>query len=929
MPRGGTLRTERHPWREVALGWAAAGLLAGASVTGADDAELEAGRASSRYPEYTFDDELPTETAVVPGASSGVFYERHQFGRELLGRWRADYLNYGWRDYENYRLNTTPYSRSYDVFGNYIAEGYEIYTLEEWRTRTPLLGSLQTKGRFFENWLRHLVIADDAYGEWSTRLMVGDHIRTTFTPLTLDMASFNGIRFDAISSRDQQLTLLVSRVSDPIRLSGSSLTGRGTRSNLSDGVYLVGGHWESNLSDALVLGASYVNLYRFDSQRGFRANSRKGLAPQNTVPQQVIVRFEDDSPDDDGRGAVIYDLSARVTLATSSSDSAEGRSVVEMAPSAVTLSSGSLQTARYSEATGIYRDDSGIAQSNYVDYTFDVPEDAVQIVFSGLVANDYKISVRQSHRYITDAVRGSFEKRETEFTVIRRAEGNVTDLSNLGVVTFEYGMTTGVEVLGVNGRLKVPGLDGRGELVRSINYYQYPTMLGTRSSFDDVAGYLVLRREWSRFSVGGEAFSVGPRFTSYNPHPSDANRPLGEVFYFNESRETLYRNAGTVTNNPLFALVDDNDNMLYNETPDNWLVLGLPAEGAIFPCFDLDKDGHPDTNRNRNQYADSEEPFLMYWADPEDLYFGDDLNNNSLTDAWEDDELPNYPYYKDERGLHLLAGLNPMPGVTLTAGRYRVRQMAAAGHNRVSYGHLDVGRTFAGNLRCRWRHETKDVEDDIPNDYYRYLLRETVGGYTRTYFADALDYRNSQVNRGLVEARYRPFGRWMIEGKFRYELNHQRQDGIQDDDHIDYFGGVLRGEYSWRWRTLTFIPKAKILFRTRSRDSQSDPTLKALQAYPILRVDWRLTRHSQLRLGLQGLPWLTDRRRDWVDPGNDSEQSTWTFMWFSETEYEGYRIGTEIGIMRQRTDYDASARKDVDYDRFFVRVNSAVGSVVR
>ena len=913
-------------------------LLTGLAGAWAEDEKLKEGEETLRYPDYTYEEEVPHHTMTVPGASSGMFFGRHQYGDMFMGRWRADYLNYGWKNYENYRLNTTPYLRTYDTFGNFVVEGYEVFALQEYRTRTPEVGSLGKKGQFYQNWLRHLIIADDAYGGWNTRLMVGDFIHTTFTPLTLDMVGFNGIRFDAISTTDKELTLLVSRISDPLRMSLSGSTAplgrQGKGVSVNDGVYLVGGHWESNIGEVFVLGASYVNLYRFDSQRGVRTNSRKGLAPQNTIPQEIIVRFEDDSPEDGRSGAAVFDITTRVTLAPPIDAPNEEKTVVELRPSAVEISPGVVQQGRHLDACGTFRDADGIDRPAYIDYVFEVGKEVVDVEFSALVANDYKISIRQNHDFITDPIYGSKEPRETEFTIIRRAQGNVGDMSNKTVVRFDYGLATGVEVMGLNGRLMIPGLEVHGELVRSNNHFQYPTIMGERSKFDDVAGYLTAGKEWSWLQVGAEWFSIGPKFTSYNPHPAQTDASLGEVFYFNEARQAVYRNPGNLDSNPFYGLVDDNDNMLYNERPDNWLVQGTPAEGNIFPSFDLDQDGHPDTNRNRSSLPDYDEAFLIYFTDPEEFYFGDDFNHNFITDAWEDDALPNYPYYKDERGLHLLAGAEPARGFKLTLGRYDVEQIAAAGRNEVLYGRLNFGRDFASGWTVRWDHESKEVEDDIPNDYFRFLLREGIGGYTQTFFADRLEARDSFINRGLLQVKYRPVRRWNIEGKYRYELNHQRQRRFaggdeQREDDLNFHGAVFRTDYTCRRGNLEIKPRFKLLFRLRDRKSQEDPVVKNLQIVPILRADYQLTEQSQLRLGVQGFPGFVDRRRDFVNEANDSESTTWTLMWFSESDYEGYRIGTEVGVMRQKIDFDEPDRPDTEFTRFFIRMVSAVGSVVR
>ena len=936
--------------RTTASMWLAATVVLGLfSQQGvADDKVVKEGGDTPRYPDYTYEEELDTTARFVPGASSGVFYERHAYADQFMGRWRPGYLNYGWEDYENYRLNTTPYLRTYDNFGNYIADGYEIFRMEEFRTRSPAVGSVGIKGQFYQNWLRHLTIADDSYGGWSTRIIIGDFIHTTFTPLTLDMTGFNGVRFDAISSGSHQLSLIFSRISDPLKIglrvpgagSATDLGSSGRGQNRDDGTYLMGGHWENDIGTSFVLGATYLTMHRFDAARGFRTNSRKGLAPQNTVPQRVTIRFEDDSPGDGVGGAALFGLTATATLAPPVDSANESGAVVTLTPLQIDLSPGVVQRGRHFEANGLFRDEEGLDRANYIDYVFEVPEDVVDLEFSALLANDYKISMRQDHFFVTDALRGSGQARETSFAMIRRADGDVTDLSNLERIEFDYGLGTGTEIYGINGRLTIPGLDVQGEIVGSRNHFQYPTLLGSRSDFDDWAGYVTATKSLSTtVDVGAELFSVGPAFTGLNPHPSEPDAPIGETYYFNDPRQQFYRGPGTVTSEPYYAFVDDNDNMLYNEIADQWIgTQGIPFEagdgrGGIYPSFDLDQDGHPDSNRNRNEFSDWDEPFLMYFTDPNEFYFGDDFNNNGITDAWEDDSLPNYPYYKDERGIHLTLSARPLSGLTLIAGRYDVEQLAGSGDNDVSYGRLRYDQRIGRTLRLRFEHETKDVADNIENDYFRFLLREGIsdGGarYTATFFADPLSLRDSFVNRGLARAEFHPSGAWHAEAKFRYEFNHQRERSFQSEDDVRSWGTVVRAGYVHRWRNVDLLPRAKFLFQTQERESLGEPTIETLQFFPILRADWHITQSSQIRFGLQGFPLLKDFRRDGVNDANDSDRSSWTVMWFNESEYEGYIVGTEIGLTRRDADFTQRDQTDTRFTRFFVRIVSAVGGVVR
>ena len=52
-----------------------------------------------------------------------------------------------------------------------------------------------TKSRFYYQYFQNLVIASDNYGDFLTRLIIGDAIRTKFTSLTFDKARFNGVRW--------------------------------------------------------------------------------------------------------------------------------------------------------------------------------------------------------------------------------------------------------------------------------------------------------------------------------------------------------------------------------------------------------------------------------------------------------------------------------------------------------------------------------------------------------------------------------------------------------------------------------------------------------------------------------------------------------------------------------------------------------------
>ncbi|MCU0412294.1 MAG: hypothetical protein MUF82_07165, partial [Bacteroidetes bacterium] len=164
---------------------------------------------------------------------------------------RGSYLNYAGRNYENYSAGLLR-RKFYDNFGNFLVDGVQIFTLDE-QSRTAVseysaATSSLTKTRFYSSYFQNLVILNDSYSGLTSRLMIGDVIRTKFTPLTLDKARFNGIRWD-ISTSKYRGTMLASRVSDPIRMDPENvLTQAQAITHTREWTaFLLGGHFEADL----------------------------------------------------------------------------------------------------------------------------------------------------------------------------------------------------------------------------------------------------------------------------------------------------------------------------------------------------------------------------------------------------------------------------------------------------------------------------------------------------------------------------------------------------------------------------------------------------------------------------------------------------------------------------------------------------------
>ena len=90
----------------------------------------------------------------------------------------------------------------YDDLGNFVLDGVGVFELEEGRTNPPESVALSTRAAL-PAVLNRLLVAQDSYGNWSSRLIIGDRIRTKFTALTLDLVALNGARWTPIADGAQ------------------------------------------------------------------------------------------------------------------------------------------------------------------------------------------------------------------------------------------------------------------------------------------------------------------------------------------------------------------------------------------------------------------------------------------------------------------------------------------------------------------------------------------------------------------------------------------------------------------------------------------------------------------------------------------------------------------------------------------------------
>ena len=870
---------------------------------------------------------VPLVVFALASGASGQFISRDYY--PLWGEAYENYGSIGYRDAlqpilgtgESGTRDTAPVDgftlelerRQYDPFGNYLADGLDVFRLQEFRGIAPSRGSLLFESDLSNALFQNLMIASDDIGGWSNRVLVGHAIRTKFTSLTLNMSRFSGIRWDGATRRNR-FTVLASRISNPTPRSEEVGAERHS-------AYLFGGRWENTVGDLLTMGLSYVTTFRSDATRRKGGRIQRGVVPVDLGGgggvEELYVIFSDDSPED-GSGARVHELEVyidgvRTDLQPEAILIPEIHSYTKSNPLAIEKMPLRTQFLSYVRADGpwlsealshntqtgpLSRLEAILRQRGADDRTrnprqgpppepvaltggqpleasgtdvllfkYRIPAEARSVQFRALVANDYSIDLATRVGYWAD------------WHNVRRAVGKVRDRSNLGWVSFEYGFPTGLATYGTDVELDILGARIRGEIVNNVGYYTYPGISGAWHKQTTQAYFVNASRRFSRAQLGAELFDLPSTYrTSFEALDPGSPNAVAQ----------------------LYELVEDNDDQ--DEWPD------IQDPDGVFPGLDEDGDGIIDTNVNDNQVPDYFEPFLMYYVDPDGYSYGDDFDNNGTVDVRQDDNRPDYPYDLDRRGRHLFTRLELTSALHNTIGWYRVRSTAGGGRNRVLYSKIRYGieREELGNLGVHY--QIKRVRDTIPADIRGGFLQLPGFVSEGAIQPDQLAMRNSLVNLLYLEATFTGIPHLNVSTRFRYEVNSRRRthfdDGtVQEKSRDRSRALVTRGSYEWKLGHLTVMPM--FMFRTEHKrvpSSGRSPLLHTRHLVPILRMDYALTSGNLLRVGIQGSPLLRDRYRNVAWPFVAYDATSQVFLFQNRGNYSGYDVRLNLGFRRQNVD---------------------------
>ena len=933
------------------------------------------------------------ETPMVPATVPDQMF---------LGDPGEAYRNYAFTGYQNYDSLTDPppWANIYDPLGNFLISGRELGSWTE--TRSTAGGRRSGSSRLRSDLRRFNGVwsmGGQSHSGWAGNLIFSGRasflhywtkgIITRFTPLTLNRVALQGARGDVLSPFGDALTLVAAYTYEGYK--GGGQAGGGTD---NDSAILLGGHYEHE-TGPLRVGATFANQHLFDV-RYPTTDLRGDVHASQLIPALLAVRISDDSPGDGRGGPVVYgvqlvvngqvrpdlvpivvrrDLTNRFTVVGKTSATTGSFRPSFYYEPGIGLTPGpywGMETPLFADA--LYRrdyaldpDDEDVADNTDVDrlvefwgwedpsqvnradgteslvYYFDLEgmTHVRSVEVEASVGNDYRIEVAELS--VSNPGAKTYDTRYSApfYKTVRRAEGNVQDLSNVERIRIPIGAETGQSVWGLNMALDLVGLWVRGEFAESFTYSRYrdgtpgeqvaltggvPVLRegnGERHRLRDRAGYVQFERETARFAFGGELFSIGPMFNQrLTAKPGDVQ--LGGNRPFLKNKTTF------------FSLLDDNDDQ--DNNPES-KIPGVAPDLSVFPGQDADNDGIPDTNRNLNNLPDYLEPFLLYQADPDEYVYGLDFNNNDVVDEREDDQKEDLPYDRDLRGGHGYVRWQPWTGTGATLGWLQSHQIAGGGRNDQRYVRIQYSGERPGVGEWLIEDELKRVWDDVPDDVFSWtaspepvdiLFTTTKSGrfeYRPTFVTDPLNYRNSLVNRLYVSGILRWLPGWRITTRMKLEHNRQHGGRLGDGseqakDRIRSLAWVQQADYTWRIGALTLQPALKGLWLKRTRQRAGRALVHTHTVVPIVMARYELSPATELKAGFQGVPGWWFEETDLAEPRDSFERQTLMVVLSNMSDYSGYRISANLGIMQDKKVFKDEFRFLESYDTtsIFVRV---------
>jgi len=874
------------------------------SVTAAAAADYGSRLGVQRGGEVSFE---PRGPGVLFGALDPAV-QKWYVPQELYNeyQWRQwEYSNYARDPYQRYVNTSREGDYFYDFYGNFVTRGWLIY---DWRQDQPQpLGSSVFKDNTFNDWFSNIAVSSDSRGQFSYAITVGNEIRTTLTPMTFSKPRFNGLQMDFAADK-YQATFIASRISDPAV--GVTVQPERTTNSTS----LVGGRATAQVGDFITVGGTFVDARNANTALDvFSGNLIAGslTSGQSSTPVTAIaIVLSDDSPDDGRGGAALFSHDIRITARDFDTERETVFRLQDVVRQGLEWPSvfGGFPKEGFISADG----DERIVLNydfNSPAYVGPDPLSIVAVEFDYVLANDFKVDMwsnKQTGRKPTPAppiTNQVITEQEPALITMRRAAGNVRDISNLQRVTVDYGLPTANMVGGftIEGK-DLLGFDFNAEWDRNVRYFQFPNPAifsagdNHKISSESADAWLfnLSKRSYPWFGFL-ESYSVAEDYSTTARFVVDGQ--AGDTEY--DSPTSSY-----------YEFVDDNDDQ--DRDPD-WVRRGQSAgDRIIFPGWDENNDFVSDFNQNDNSIIpnsipDYDEPFLRFSVDRPEFLFGIDLNNNAWIDRFENDNLPDYLYKADRHGYNAFVGANLVPEARLTIGRMDESTFSDKGSNEATYGLFTFDRDLPTIGRVRLFEMLKRVRDTIPDE--RRAPTPFLNSGPAPLVPDILPAQDTWVNSAYASVNYVGVPSLSVSTKIKYDTYRQSQDDPRDinnrpmEDSTSLFGLINKASYQAYAGPVMLRPGIKSEYFRQSAFLQEEEENKHWSGIAQVLIDLPVTPNTRIQSGLELLRFhdLVLDEDDLLSRGVTGETgdltSTQVAVQFSVTSgYLGYLLTTQVGL---------------------------------
>lgn len=804
-----------------------------------------------------------------------------------------EYSNYARENYERYVATELEGFRTYDLYGNYITRGFEVYN---WSVNSPVTsGSLVRKGPKYRSWFSSLIVSSMAKGQFYSSMTIGEALRTTLTPLTFSKPAFNGIQWD-FSSDKYQMTILASRLASP----GTAIQFENSLGQvLGDMTNMFGVHSKVQLGDFSKLGFTYLNIANFSTGRKLGDNSLNGVlteAQNGGNIETIVLRLSDDSPEDGRGGAQLF--AERIII--------NGVDHPEIVPSP----RGGVRRAGVIEANG----------AETLELTYNVardfrqqPDDQIttfqeikEIEFELVIANDYRIEITSNLQ-----VNG---QGEPVFLDVERAHGNVSDGSNQRFIRFEYGLPTGKDIIGLNFDIDdIKGFNLRSEIALSRGFRRFPNQNFQKHELakdDGLAYYVTASQDAYPFFAYGELYRLEPEYQT-NAFISDAR---GFIDYENPERYS-------------FESVDDNDDQdrfadwkrlwqngdfAFGESP---FGTGGQADPQVFPGYDENSDFISDFNQNDNGQPDFSEPFLRYSVDPPEFLFGVDMNNNNVIDRFENDTFADYPYRKDRDGWNAYGGAFLTEAIKVTVGSSTADEISSKRSAEMTYAVLTGQWNWPG-IEAKAFQYARFVKDDIEDDVIQWVDPD---GFQEVI--DPLITQDTFVWTGYMTFDYLRFKNLNIYNKVKYDWFKQRGSQADVKDDRLFLGVINKIDYPLPITdNLSFWPRWKGIYRKVNPTFSTDLDISEWSQFYMLTSKYFILPTTFIEYGVEfNLFRNLNTRPEILPPGyvGDFTGTVLALQLSNRSAYLGYSLTMNTGFRWERKAFEEATETN---SLLFIRV---------